>query len=206
MLKIWGRANSLNVQKAMWAVGELGIAHERIDAGGPFGGLDTEEFGERNPNRRVPVIDDDGLIVWESMAINLYLADRYGAPPIWPATPRERAHVYQWSIWSQTEVDRPDVVLGRLSKNPERVATARRQQIDALAILDAALATRPYLLGDVFSLADLNVAATLSEPHERGTIANDASLDPLAHGLDRLGGWLARCTSRASWRKVAAFE
>jgi len=58
MLKIWGRRNSINVQKVMWAVGELGLPHEHIDAGGPFGGLDTEEFGALNPNRRVPVIDD----------------------------------------------------------------------------------------------------------------------------------------------------
>ena len=63
MLKIWGRRNSINVQKAMWAVGELGLAHEHIDAGGPFGGLDSDEFGDMNPNRRVPVIDDDGTVV-----------------------------------------------------------------------------------------------------------------------------------------------
>ena len=202
MITIYGSAKS-RASRSIVALEELGLDYVHAPLN-PH--VSQAQLAALNQNGRVPVIDDDGLIVWESMAINLYLADRHGAPPIWPATPRERAHVYQWSIWSQTEVDRPDVVLGRLSKNPERVATARRQQIDALAILDAALATRPYLLGDVFSLADLNVAATLSEPHERGTIANDASLDPLAHGLDRLGGWLARCTSRASWRKVAAFE
>ena len=91
MLKIWGRRNSINVQKVMWAVGELGLAHERIDAGGAFGGLDTEEFGALNPNRRVPAIDDDGTVVWESHAIVRYLCAKYGDGTLWPSEPAARA-------------------------------------------------------------------------------------------------------------------
>jgi len=69
MLKIWGRKNSINVQKVMWVVGELGIAHERVDAGGSFGGLNEPAFVAMNPMKRVPVIDDGGTIIWESHAI-----------------------------------------------------------------------------------------------------------------------------------------
>ena len=79
MLKIWGRRNSFNVQKVMWLVGELGIAHDHIPAGGDFGGLDTPEFLALNPHGRVPVIDDAGVNVWESHTILHYLAARFGA-------------------------------------------------------------------------------------------------------------------------------
>ena len=91
MLRIWGRTNSINVQKVMWAVGELGLAHERIDAGGAFGGLDTAEYGAMNPNRKVPTIDDDGEVLWESNACVRYLAARYGAGSLWAEDPAERA-------------------------------------------------------------------------------------------------------------------
>ena len=77
MLKVWGRRSSFNVQKVMWLTGELGLEHERIDAGGSFGGLDAPEFRARNPHGLVPVIDDGGIIVWESHAILRYLAARY---------------------------------------------------------------------------------------------------------------------------------
>ena len=76
MLRIWGRKNSINVQKAMWAIGEAGVAHERIDAGGPFGGLAEPEFVAMNPNRLVPVINDDGFVLWESQAIVRYTWDK----------------------------------------------------------------------------------------------------------------------------------
>ena len=79
MLKVWGRNNSINVQKVMWAVGELGLEHERIDVGGAFGGLDTPEYGKLNPNRRVPTVEDGEVVVWESNACVRYLAARYGA-------------------------------------------------------------------------------------------------------------------------------
>src|SRR5258708_5781833 len=79
MLKIWGRSNSLNVQKVMWTVGELGIAHERLDVGGRFGGLDRPAYLRMNPNAKIPTIDDDWVIVWESNAVVRYLAAPHGA-------------------------------------------------------------------------------------------------------------------------------
>lgn len=87
MFKVWGRRNSLNVQKVMWLIGELGVDHEHIDAGGSFGGLDTEEFLQMNPHGRVPVIDDNRTIVWESHTIIRYLSARYGAGTFWGRIP-----------------------------------------------------------------------------------------------------------------------
>src|SRR3982074_1877991 len=77
MLTVWGRRSSFNLQKVMWLVGELGLEHRHIEAGGQFGGLDAPEFRAMNPHGRVPVIDDDGMIVWESHAILRYLAARH---------------------------------------------------------------------------------------------------------------------------------
>ena len=78
MLTVWGRRSSFNLQKVMWLVGELGVEHQHIQAGGQFGGLETPEFRAMNPFGRVPVIDDNGTTVWESHAILCYLAARYG--------------------------------------------------------------------------------------------------------------------------------
>ena len=90
MLKIWGRANSINVQKAMWAVGELELPHERIDAGGKFGGLDDSGYLTMNPNALIPTIEDGGAVVWESNAVVRYLAAKYGEGSLWSADPALR--------------------------------------------------------------------------------------------------------------------
>jgi glutathione S-transferase len=79
MLKVWGRRSAFNVQKAMWLIGELGLSHQHIDAGGQFGGLDAPVFLAMNPHGRIPAIDHNGLVVWESHAIIRYLSARFGA-------------------------------------------------------------------------------------------------------------------------------
>ena len=93
MLKVWGRRNSFNVQKVLWLVGELGLAHEHIPAGGDFGRLNEPSFRALNPHGRVPVIEDGDLAVWESHAILRYLAARYDRSRLWSADPAERARV-----------------------------------------------------------------------------------------------------------------
>ena len=169
MLKIWGRKNSINVQKVMWAVGELGLAHERIDAGGAFGGLDTEEFGALNPNRRVPVIDDDGTVVWESHAILRYLAAKYGDGTLWPADPAARARADQWTDW--TLADLQPAFIGGVFWNFYRTPEAQRnwpqirQGIARSAILfrllDRHLETTPYLAADALTFGDIPAGAQL---------------------------------------------
>jgi glutathione S-transferase len=100
MLKIWGRRNSFNVQKVMWLVGELELEHQRIDAGGSFGGLDQPEFLQMNPHGRVPVVDDDGVIVWESHSIIRYLSAKYGRGSFWSEEPAQRSLADRWMDWS----------------------------------------------------------------------------------------------------------
>ncbi len=111
MLKVWGRRNSFNVQKVLWLIGELGLAHEHIPAGGDFRRLNELSFRALNPHGRVPVIEDGDLAVWESHAILRYLAARYDQSGLWSADPAERARVDSWMDWSQATLQ-PDFLMG----------------------------------------------------------------------------------------------
>src|ERR1700761_5183524 len=96
MLTIWGRLNSHNVKKVAWLAAEIGIDHVRHDIGGQFGF--TDAYLAMNPNRLIPTIEDEGIILWESNAILRYLAARY-AEPLWPADPARRAIGDRWMDW-----------------------------------------------------------------------------------------------------------
>ena len=169
MLTVFGRRNSANVQKVMWLIGELRLPHKHVPRGGSFGGLDTLEFRAMNRAGKVPVIDDQGVIVWESHAILRYLAARYGAEVFWPALPAKRARIEPWMDWSQSSFQ-PDFLLGvfwGLYRTPEaqrdwpaiRAALARCEA--HTKILDDMLAQRPFLAGDSLSLADICVGTLL---------------------------------------------
>ena len=101
MLRIWGRTNSLNVQKALMALEEAGLAYERLDAGLAFGIVNTPEYRQMNPNGLVPTIDDDGFVLWESNSIIRYVCARICARPR-PADPRARASAERWMDWQLT--------------------------------------------------------------------------------------------------------
>jgi glutathione S-transferase len=200
MLTLYGSSQG-RPSRSLIALEELGLAYEQVPLKPWDNAADAERLAALNPNARVPVLDDDGLVVWESMAINLYLGDRYGGP-LWPADARDRARLYQWSLWSQTSIDVMARHRARFSKYPDVKAKGEAERLAALTILDGALVDRPYLLGEAFTLADVNVATTLAEPWEDGRI--DGDLDAAAHGLPGLADWLARCTSRPSWANVRA--
>jgi glutathione S-transferase len=168
MLRIFGRRNSINVQKVMWAVGELGIAHERVDAGGPFGGLDTDEYGAMNPNRRIPVIDDDGTVVWESHAIVRYLAAKYGAGSLWPEEAAARARSDMWMDWVANDLQPAVIgVFWNFYRTPEaernwkliRQGVARSAIL--LQLLDRHLETRDFIAGGTLTIGDIPVATQL---------------------------------------------
>ena len=169
MLKVWGRRNSFNVQKVLWLVGELGLAHDHVPAGGSFGGLDAPAFREMNPHGRVPVIQDDGIVVWESHAILRYLAARCGGDKLWARDPADRARVDGWMDWSQTS-RQPDFFNG-LFWGYYRTPAARRdwpairRSLHRCAahflLLDGVLANRPFLTGDQLSLADIPAGTSL---------------------------------------------
>lgn len=164
MLRIWGRRNSINVQKVMWSVAELGLAHERIDVGGAFGGLDGEAYGRLNPNRRVPTLQDGDFVLWESNAIVRYLAEAYGSAPFFPETVRGRALAGQWMDWMTTTLLPPltTVFWGLIRTPAERrdgaaIEAALADCAGAFALLEGRLAGRAYLLGDDLTMADLPV-------------------------------------------------
>jgi len=164
MLKIWGRISSINVQKAMWAVGELDLEHVRHDAGGVYGVVDTPDYANLNPNRLVPTIDDDGFVLWESNAIVRYLAARYGEGGLWPTDVRVRADADRWMDWMETKLV-PSIrpVFWQLIRTaPEdRDADAIAAGVADLArqfeILDAALGGRDFVAGDRLTIGDIPV-------------------------------------------------
>ena len=200
MLKIWGRRTSLNVQKVMWAVGELGLAHEHIEAGGTFGGLDTEDFGRMNPNRRVPVIDDDGTVVWESHAIVRYLAAKYGGGTLWPQDSGARAHADQWTDWTLADLQPAFIngVFWNFWRTPEdqRNWPAIRQGIARSAILlrllDRHLEGHSFVAGDRLTFGDIPAGAQLYRYFE---------LEIDRPALPNVEAWYERLKDRAAYRE-----
>jgi glutathione S-transferase len=206
MLKVWGRRNSINVQKVMWAVGELGLAHEHIDAGGSFGGLDTDEFGTMNPNRRVPVIDDDGIVVWESHAIVRYLAAKYGAGALWPEDAGARARSDLWTDWVLADLQPAFIGLfWNLYRTPEeqRNWNLIRQGIARSAILfqllDRRLSEHAFIAGDVLTMGDIPAGTQLYRYFE---------LEIDRPSLPNVEAWYARLQEREPYRThvMVSFE
>src|SRR5260370_25745998 len=162
MLKVWGRNTSSNVQKVMWAIGELGLEHERVDIGGKFGGNKEPAYLAMNPNGLVPTLQDGDLTVWESNTIVRYLAARYGAGKLEPADWKSRALANQWMDW-QLSVVGPATsggVWGLIRTPPEApdqaaIATSQAKTTEAINIFDDALAHAPYSAGPVFSMRDI---------------------------------------------------
>ena len=169
MLTVWGRRSSFNLQKVMWLVEELGIGHRHIEVGGKFGGLDTSEFHAMNPHRKVPVIDDNGTVVWESHTILRSLAARYGKDSFWHEDPARRSQCDRGMDWSQTTLQ-PDFLLGvfwGFYRTPEaqRNLTAINTKIERCAmhfrLIDGILADRPFMLGNELTLADIPIGTNL---------------------------------------------
>lgn len=162
MLKIWGRLNSINVEKVVWCASELGLPFERIDAGGKFGLLDTPQFKALNPCGKVPAIEDDGFALWESNAILRYLCGKYGAGTLMPAEPTARAEADKWLDFQLSTASpalsplfRGLVRTEAQQRDLAEIARSFRQLADALTIVDQALASRAFLAGDRFTVADI---------------------------------------------------
>ena len=163
MLRVWGRTNSSNVMKVLWLLDELGLAFERIDAGGTFGRTDTPEYRAINPLGLVPSLEDDGFALFESNAILRYLCNAHApASPLYPAAPRARGEVDAWLDFQQTALTRPQSVVfaGLVRTPPERrdhaaISAAVTEAGRIWAILDERLGQRPFLCGDALTLADI---------------------------------------------------
>lgn len=165
MLTIWGRINSINVMKVLWACAEMDIAYQRIDAGMQHGVVGSDEYGEMNPNRRVPTIRDGDFVLWESNAIVRYLAAREQRDDLLPTDPRRRADAERWMDWATSTLAAPMTTLfWQLIRTPEErrdPAAVERSGAECerlFSLLDRHLAGRQHLCGDSLTVADIAVA------------------------------------------------
>lgn len=183
MLKIWGRTNSINVQKVLWCCGEIGLDYERIDAGLAFGVNDTPEYKAMNPNGLVPTIDDEGFILWESHAIVRYLARKHASGSLWPADARTAADADRWMEWYSTTLwlnVRP--IFHTLVRTPPEkrnmaeVEDHRKKLAANFGIVEKQLSGNDYLAGKSFTMADIPMAVAayrwFNLPLERPAMPN----------------------------------
>jgi glutathione S-transferase len=198
MLKIWGRTNSINVQKVMWTVGELRLEHERVDVGGEHGGLDTPAYGAINPNRRVPTIEDGSFRLWESNVIVRYLAAKHDPGGLWPAELERRAVAEQWMDWQQTTLlpDMRTIFWGLVRTEPaKRDHAAMDAAVENLKSiwekLNQHLGGRSFVVDDQFTMGDVPVGAMYHRYRALGVEEG---------GHENLAAWYERLERRASYR------
>ena len=204
-LKIYGAARS-RAFRSLWAAGELALGYEHIPIDQRKGETRTPAFLALNPKGHIPVIEDGGLRLSESMAINLYLAKKYGSGEggLYPQSLEDEARALEWSFWGITEIEPPLFValknrtLLAEEQRDAKAAEAAAASLEApLAVLDGALAASPYLLGERFSIADLNLASILSW-------ARPAGIDLGA--MPRAALWLKTCLERPAARAARQLQ
>jgi glutathione S-transferase len=215
-LTIWGRANSVNVQKVLWCLSELDLAYERIDAGMQFGKNNEAPYLAMNPNGRVPTLVDGDYVLWESNSVMRYLCTAYGqgrnegtgegsvkGSPIYPASPKARAGVDRWLDWTLSTlqpVDRP-VFWALVRTAPEkRDMVAIQKDVDAEAvvwrIVEAQLATRRFIEGDQFTIADIALGA-----YARRWLGVEGVTKPNLPNVER---WFAQFAARPGFVRFIA--
>jgi glutathione S-transferase len=166
VIKVWGRNTSSNVQKVMWAIGEIGLPHERIDIAGPFGKNREPAYLAMNPNGLVPTLEEeDGFLLWESNSIVRYLAAKHRSSVLEPADLRIQANAGKWMDW-QLAVAAPAIFgcfWGLIRTPPEKrdhaaIEDSKKKTAAAMTIMDGQLAKTAYLAGDAFSYGDIPAA------------------------------------------------
>jgi len=201
MLKIYGPARSRS-SRALWMAEECGVPYEHDDLRG-YATMQEKSAAVRqlNPIGKIPVLADDDFILGESMAINLYLAKKYGRH-LWPTGEQELAKVLQWSFMAVTELDPPlaQLMVERtFRKEPDRNVENEKKNAELvkrpLGALETHLENHDWLVGSSFSVADLNVASVLM-------LATGAKVEFTDY--PRLKSWLDRCRDRPAYRKVTA--
>jgi glutathione S-transferase len=203
-LTIWGRANSVNVQKVLWCLRELDLGFQRIDAGMAFGRNRDADYLAMNPNGRVPTLVDGDFVLWESNSIMRYLALAYrDGSSLYPKNPKRRASVDRWLDWTLSTlqpVDRP--VFWALVRTPieQRDMAAIQKDADAEAIewriVDAHLANRRFIEGDDFTIADIALGA-----YARRWLGVEGITKPTFPHLER---WFAQFADRAGFAEFIA--
>ena len=202
MIKMYGTARS-RAGRTLWALEELGLKYVHLPLGFT-GETKKPEYLKINPNGHIPAIDDGGMIVWESMAINLYLAEKYGKGGLWPSTVEQHAACYQWSFFCITEIEpllmtvlANRMLLPQEQRSESAAATAAEDLKKPFKILDNHLHDREYLLGKEFTIADLNVASVSS-------LAAFVGLD--FSGTPATQKWMQACMARPANQKAIAMK
>jgi glutathione S-transferase len=202
-LNIYGVARS-RAFRTLWMAKELGIDYEHVKVDFATGETRTPAHLALNPNGHVPVIDDDGFILWESMAINLYLAKKYGAGRLYPTRLEDEARAWQWSFWGMTEIERPVLtalfnraILPEDKRDPAAADAAEKSLAAPLKVLDGGLGPNLYLIGDHFTVADLNVASILAW-------ARPAHID--MSPFPKVAEWLKTCAERPAARAARQMQ
>ena len=199
MLKIWGRVNSVNVKKALWATEELGLAYQRIDAGMEHGVTRTPEYMKMNPNSLVPTIEDDGFVLWESHSIVRYLCAKHAAGTLWPTDLKARADAERWMDWAFSFQNAMRAVFWGLIRTPpekrdaKAIEEGRNRSAALLAVPERTLSQRPYLGGEAFTMADIPLGCEVQRwmrvPIERPP-------------FPAVQAWFDRLSSRPAFKKI----
>jgi glutathione S-transferase len=197
MLKLHGSSKS-RAARSLWAIEEIGVKYDHVPTAPP--NAKSPENMKLNPNGHIPVLEDDGHSVWESMAVNLYLAEKYGKAPLWPSTVEGHADAMKWSFFAMTEIEPPlmTILVNKLFMPPDKcdnkaVDESTTKLKAPLKVIDDQLKGREYLLGKDFTIADLNVAAVLS-------FATLVKLDMSATPATK--AWLDKCLGREANQRV----
>lgn len=200
MIKLYGQLRS-RASRSLWALEEIGVPYELVPIDTSKGDNDKPEFLAINPNGRIPALVDGDLTLFESMAINLYLARKYGKD-LWPANEAGEAHALQWSFWGMTEVEPflitllvQQVFTPEDQRRPDRVEEARQALVPRLAVLNNHLSGRPFLLGSKFTIADLNLSSVFS-------LAEVVKVDLAPY--PNIRKWVETCFSRPARQKLSA--
>jgi glutathione S-transferase len=202
-LKIYGVARS-RAARVLWMAKELGLDYEHVKVDFATGETRQPAHLALNPNGHVPVIDDDGVILWESMAINLYLAKKYNRAGLYPTRVEDEARAWQWSFWGMTEVERPVLtammnraILPEIQRDLAAADTAEKTLAQPLGVLEGVLGRTPCVLGEQFTVADLNVASILAW-------ARPAQIDMST--FPKVAEWLRICAERPAARAVRQLQ
>jgi glutathione S-transferase len=202
MIKVYGVPRS-RALRALWMCEELGLPYENVKTHFATGDTRKPEYLKINPNGHIPALQDGDVTLFESMAINLYLARKYDkGKGLWPTTVEDEGRTFQWSLWAMTELEPPllDVLLHRLilpegQRDAKKAEDGLERFKKPLDVLNGALAGRDYLLGKSFTTADLNVAAVMSWATLSGV---DLSAAP------NVQAWVGRCLGRPALAKASA--
>jgi glutathione S-transferase len=198
-MKIWGRANSINVMKVLWAADECGVKHEREDVGGAFGGNDKPWYLKMNPNGVVPTIDDGGRIIWESNSCVRYISARYAQGTLWPQDPGERSEAERWMDWQLSTISEGMRIvfwgLVRTSADKRDMAAIAKAAKDLgglWARLDGCLEGRKYVAGQRFTMGDIPVGCMVYRWY---------ALDIERPELRNVRAWYERLSTRPAYAK-----